>query len=109
MVEHGISQLVEQVCERVRLEWRGTPRIDSIRFELGTDQAEQPSVFFTVVLPDDTDEDMWTSDRLEPISRLVKQRTHEASVDRWVYIAFAKRSESDQVVGDDEEADGAPG
>lgn len=77
------------------------PTVVGQMIELGTDEANDPAVFITVLLKDDTPEGEWVSSNLDPIADAVRKAVSARGVDRWPYIRFARRSDASGPDGDD--------
>jgi hypothetical protein len=59
---------------------------------LESDQTGDPAVTVTVQLADETPDDDWTSENLDPIAVKIRRRIQAQGTGRWIYVRFTKLS-----------------
>lgn len=84
---------IQQALRPEKVGWKGSPRVEEYRFELGKDQSDDDAVFVTVVLSENTSDAEWTSEALDPLITRVREVVAETHSDRYVYVRFNRPSD----------------
>lgn len=69
---------------------KSEPTVVRCDYELGTDQAEDPAVFVTVLLDDSWRDEDWTLERMLLLENQVRSTLWSAGVSRWAYVRFLR-------------------
>jgi hypothetical protein len=86
--------LVEDTLRKVPERMADSPWTVGTKFDLDRDQSGESQVFVTVYLDDATDDSDWTTPKLEPVKQRVRDLISDAGADRWGYVRFRRKSDS---------------
>lgn len=79
-----------------------SPPISELQLELRTDSNGHDAAFITVVLEDDPSGALYPWERLQPIHDLIWKEFTDRALERWPYITFRLKSESEEDLDDPE-------
>src|SRR5438477_7717973 len=87
---------MERVVEAIRgvVAPKGSPRVAGHLIDAGVDEADDPAVFITVLLADETTSAEWISTKLDPIAEAVRAAVRGTGTVRWPYVSFARLSDA---------------
>lgn len=83
-----VVTIEEALRSRVR-KIKGRPKPVDVRCRFGVDSADDPTIFVTVVLDDETTDEDWTTEKFQPISDALKKELHRLGVERWPSFSYA--------------------
>lgn len=96
MTEAAETKLVDQAINQAKQDLNAdiglVVHVEDVQYSLEPDQTGDPAVIVTVVLRDDTRDEDWKSENLNPISEMLRKRIAEKQIDRLVYVRFTDRS-----------------
>jgi len=103
LVQDAIND-AKSILEEMKSSGKLAVGIESLEFTLEDDQTGDPAVTVTVVLPDDTTDENWTTEKFQPIIETIQGQIAEKEVDRIVYVLFTTPKILDAPLDDEEVA-----
>ncbi len=85
---------IQEAIDRARGQLPARPVVVDVRFELGDDSTGDPAVFVMTLLDEQTRDEEWTSENLDPIVDQLTEAVVGTGLDRLVYVRFARPSEA---------------
>ncbi|MCC5785859.1 MAG: hypothetical protein EA423_07995 [Phycisphaerales bacterium] len=99
MTERREVELIRKALDAVKADWKTTPKIVEIRFEIGDDHTGDPAVDVLVLIDNATKDEDWTSENLDPIADRVREEIEKLNIDRLVHVGYRRPDDLAEAAG----------